>query len=78
LEAIRIPARYRALASLQLNGDLGEVAPAWRGWKLWNGLLWSPEGDSFAVPEVRAIPYRRQMLQELQRQLKEPQQFQLL
>lgn len=73
-----IPARYRSLVALQLNGDLSVVHVAWAGWKLWRGLLWSPEGESFTAGEVRAIPYRSQLVSELQHKLREPHQYALL
>ncbi len=60
------------------NRDLGDIAPGWRGWKLWNGLLWSPEGDAFAAGEVRAIPLRAQLVAELERRVAMPTHLDLL
>ena len=37
-----------------LTGDLGYFDPAWQGWKLRNGSLWSPEGWGIRMSDVLA------------------------
>jgi hypothetical protein len=36
------------------QGDLGFLDPAWRGWKLRNGCLWSPESWEIRMSDVLA------------------------
>jgi len=51
--------------------DLGEIAPTWAGFRLTDsGRLWTPEGDLIEPGQVRAIMIRRQLIAELQRQLR--------
>lgn len=44
--------------------------PAWSGWALRNGELFTPEGVGIRPGEVRSIPYRAHQIAELERQLK--------
>lgn len=64
-----VPRSMERAIALVVHGDLGELAPAWAGWKLWDGRLWSPEGSSFSAGEVRAIPYRAEQLRAMQREI---------
>lgn len=43
------------LARIVLAGELDQLGPTWRGWKIRNGELVSPEGWTFTPGEVRAI-----------------------
>lgn len=74
----RIPRAYARLIQLCVHGDLGTLAPAWSGFRLINGTLWTPENTRVTPGDIRAIPYRVQLLNELERQLAEPQQWKLL
>lgn len=70
----RIPRGYRQLLELLLLGYLGAVSKDWRGWMLRGGKLWSPEDTGFSPGEIRAIPYREELIAELRRQLDNPRQ----
>lgn len=74
----RIPRAYRALIELRTSGELGALAADWDGFRLVNGRIWTPENTSVTPGDIRAIPYRTQLLSELQRQLAEPHQWKLL
>lgn len=52
----RTPPAALALVRLVGGGDLGQVSPAWCGWRLVRGQLFSPENVGFAPGEVRALP----------------------
>lgn len=61
-----VPRSMERAVMLGVFGDLGELAGEWEGWKLWNGRLWSPEGDAFSPGQVRAIPYQRDRVRALE------------
>lgn len=51
--------QFAALARLLATGDLGALAPEWRGWVLRGGQLFDPLSSSkrgFTPGEVRAVP----------------------
>lgn len=56
--AICLPESARKL----LEGDLGCMAPEWRGWIIRGGELLSPEGWSITVNDVLASPLLRTQL----------------
>lgn len=63
-----------ALAIRLLQGELGEISPTWRGWRLdGDGYLVSPEGETWTVPRLNAWAYERQILDDLRRRVAEPQ-----
>jgi Phage protein len=70
----QVPARYGDLLTLRRTGDLGVLAPDWAGFRLDGSQLWTPENARLRPGDLRAIPYRREQLRELERQLAEPQQ----
>jgi hypothetical protein len=47
-----------------LSGDLGFLDPAWRGWKLRQGCLWSPEGWEIRMSDVLASRLHEAQLRE--------------
>lgn len=73
----RIPKHYQALITLHITGDLGAIERAWSGFRIAGGKIWTPENTSVTPGDVRAIPYRIQLVSELQRQLAQPQQWKL-
>lgn len=73
----RVPHPYTLLIHLRTSGDLGAIDPHWQGWRLVGGKLWTPEQQPLAPGDLRAIPYRSQLLAELERQLTEPHQRRL-
>lgn len=73
----RLPAHVAELVQLKTRGDLGLLDPAWRGWHLLRGALWSPENEPAEPGQVRAIPYRAAQLAELERQARQPRQWEL-
>ena len=58
--------------------DLGSLAPAWRGFRLIDGTLWTPENQRLTPGDLRAIPYRAQQIKDYERELARPRQFVLL
>lgn len=73
----RMPAAVAALLDLRLAGELGQVDDTWRGFRLARGQLWTPEGTPVTPGDIRAIPLRRQQLDELQRLALDPRQWEL-
>ena len=74
----RVPSRYAKIIALATTGDLGTLATPWTGFRLADNKIWTPEGDHVTPGEIRSIPFRRQQLADLARQLREPQQLNLL
>lgn len=72
-----MPALYGIAWALAIDGDIGAVFPAWRGWRLRDGQLWAPEGYGFRPGEIAAIPLRAQQIAHLSRELQEPRQLAL-
>jgi hypothetical protein len=66
------------LLKLQLGHDLGAFAEPWTGFRVHQGLLWTPENASLTPGELRSVPYRREQLRALQLELARPRQFTLL
>lgn len=74
----RIPRHFQKLVQLGITGDLGTLHPAWNGFRLVKDQIWTPEDEPVRFGELRAIPLTRALVQELRRQLAEPQQLKLL
>jgi hypothetical protein len=72
------PALRAPVLALKVNGDLGEISATWAGWKLCADALWSPEGECIRPGDIKAIPYRRELLRELELRLASPRQLPLL
>lgn len=49
-------------ALMILRRDLGIFDPAWKGWRVRGGILYSPEGWEIPVGDVLAIPLERRQL----------------
>jgi hypothetical protein len=64
--ARRAPRWLETLVRTVVEGWLCAIAPAWRGWRVVDGILYSPEGWSFTPGEVRALPLLRMQLRTLQ------------
>lgn len=77
LRAGRVPPAARALLELARHGDLGPLAPAWRGFKVDGDRLWTPHGFSVRPGEICAIPYRFAQLRALECELAQPRQWEL-
>ncbi|HWK75383.1 MAG TPA: hypothetical protein VNQ81_13985 [Povalibacter sp.] len=73
----QLPAAHRAIVQLKTVGDLGMLNPHWRGYRLYADRIWTPEGAWVSPGDIRAIPYTRELVKELKRQLAEPQQWNL-
>lgn len=70
--------KHRAAAiKLALHGQLGAIDEGWAGFVLRQGRIWTPENQPVLPGELRAIPYRRELIDELKRQLAQPQQWSL-
>lgn len=69
-----LPAPARVLIELVRFGELGAIAPAWRGFTLKANRLWTPHGFAVAPGEICALPYRFAQIRALERALAEPQQ----
>jgi Phage protein len=62
-------------AVLLILGDLGCFDPAWKGWRIYKGVLISPEGWEISKGDVISSPLLRQQLAAYKtelRRLKEP------
>ena len=66
------------LLELRMHQDLGELAKPWAGFRLHNGLLWTPENASLTPGELRSVPYRREQLRALELALSQPRQLVLI
>jgi hypothetical protein len=73
----QVPASHARLLELLIFGQLGALCSAWSGWRMREGKLITPEGWSVSPGEVRAIPYRLAQVSELERALRQPQQWAL-
>jgi hypothetical protein len=51
------PRWLEPFVAMALNGQLGPIAGAWRGWILRGPYLVSPEGWQFTFGEIRSIPF---------------------
>lgn len=60
LRARKAPRAVMAALMVLRFGDLGAICPAWQGWCVRDGLLWSPEGAGFSPGQVRAGPLHEQ------------------
>lgn len=74
----RAPAWATRAVRLLVDCELAPVSADWQGWRIAGGELVSPEGERFAPGDVRAIPWRRAQLAELERAAREPRQFRLI
>jgi hypothetical protein len=63
----RLPRWLQRVVSLCVFGDLGQIHKAWRGWKLKDTTLVSPEGWEFTFGEIRAIPFMHAQIRTYQR-----------
>jgi hypothetical protein len=70
--------RSGAHHDIKARADLGALERSWEGFRLIPGILWTPENHQLTPGDLRAIPYRRQQLKDLQNALREPKQFTLL
>lgn len=61
-----LPPWLARLVAICLEGELGEISRAWRGWRLAHGELISPEGWRFNPGQIHALPFLRQQLQAAQ------------
>lgn len=57
--------------------DLSEIEPAWQGFKLNRTGLWIPEGLHYTPNTLRAEWWNRQIIRDLRKRLREPQQYSL-
>jgi len=72
-----MPLSYRVLVAFLVDGDLGVLSPAWKGWTLRAGEIVTPEGWTFTPGELTAVPIRYQQLAALERRMSEPEQREL-
>jgi transcriptional regulator with XRE-family HTH domain len=73
-----LPPTAEILLAMKLTADLGVHAKAWRGFRIADGLLWTPENQKVGPHDIRAIPYRRHQIREYELELARPRQFILL
>jgi hypothetical protein len=70
----RIPPLPARLVALAIGGELGVLSPAWRGFTLRDGRLWTPYGFGVTPNEISALAYRFAQLRALERERAEPHQ----
>lgn len=58
-------------ARFLLLGDLGCLDPAWAGWRVRDGALFSPEGWEITRNDVLATPLHRQQLAAYKAELRQ-------
>jgi len=66
----RCPEPARRL--LAVANDLGAISEAWAGWRIADGLIYSPEGLTATPGEVAALWYYRQLAAEVCRRRRNP------
>lgn len=74
----RVPAVPALALRACLEGDLGAISEAWEGWKIYQGVLYSPEGIAWTCGELNAWQFERQELSELRRERHAPMQLALM
>lgn len=74
----RPPAWLERLVCLALEGELGEISPAWRGWRVDQDKLISPEGWSFRAGEIRSLPFLHSQIASYQALQRIPAQADLI
>lgn len=67
----RVPPAYARVLELVHHGHLGAVLPAWSGWYVKDGGLWTPEDWQVRPGEVRNIPMHTALVRELQSLVRE-------
>jgi hypothetical protein len=73
-----IPYVAQTLVDLKQSADLGHLAKPWAGFRLADGLLWTPEDQTVSPGDIRAIQYRLHQIREYEREMQRPRQFVLL
>lgn len=63
----RIPSAVVLLARLLVDGELGALDPAWRGWRLVRGKLWDESNQWHTPTTIHAWHWTRQELAALRR-----------
>jgi len=63
----RMPRGYARLYRLLTRGDLGELWPAWRGWRVVGDTLITTDGIVLKLKEVSALPFTQMALFEHRR-----------
>ncbi len=61
--------------ALEKAGDLGAFDEAFAGWKISNGMIFTPTGYCYPPGDIYAIPIRIQQIAEYERQLRTPTQL---
>ncbi|MCP5142906.1 MAG: hypothetical protein H6980_11195 [Gammaproteobacteria bacterium] len=67
----KAPAHVHLIARAVMFGDLGQLSPAWRGWRMAGDSLVSPTGETFTPGQVNARTWDVQLIAELRRQVRE-------
>lgn len=67
----RAPTWVVRILRILIDGELGQVHPAWSGWSLRDGRLHSPEGSAISPGEIRSIALRHQQIRALELELRE-------
>lgn len=57
------------------KNDLGHLDPAWEGFVIQNGILFTPNGYRYPPGFIYSIPIRMQQVSHLQRELETPTQL---
>ncbi len=69
LRTRRMPRPIVRLVALLRGGELGELYPAWRGWRVQSGRLVSPDGYTFAPGELVSRAFLNANLSQVERGL---------
>jgi hypothetical protein len=73
-----VPALAKRLIEITSSADLGHLEKAWKGFRIADGLLWTPERQKVSPGDIRAIQYRAEQLREYELELRRPKQLKLL
>lgn len=67
----KMPRAIAELLTLRLEGELELLDPAWRGFRLVRGELWTPANWPIAPGEILALPFRYQQIAARERRARE-------
>ena len=71
----RMPEAFGRLWDIANDPDLGVINEQWRGYKLRDGNIITPEGRTVTPGDIRALPYTNDLLNYYRRREEAPAQY---